>query len=333
MNYKWTLAEANANGTFSGKRGKVFSCFAGCGGSSMGYKLAGFDVIGRCELDPKQAKLYDTNLHPRLRYDCDVRELQTLELPAEMFSLDILDGSPPCSTFTMSGQRNKVLGKEKKFAEGQKFQRLDNLPFEFIKVAERLQPKVVVLENVPAMLIGDMRVYARMIVQQMENAGYRCHVHLVTYKDVGLPQKRERLFFVGLRKNIPHLKFDATPRPPKHVPTYGEILCGCLGGMESRYRPMVSGENFSAKKFIQHASGKSKCYQRDFVEFKKTLPTQVAQDVHVNPLTGHYLCRHELCAAQSFPQDFDFCGQKPAYAIGMSVPPLFIAEICSRLNL
>ena len=269
----------------------------------------------------------------RLRYDCDVRDLQTLELPAEMFNLDILDGSPPCSTFTMSGLRNQVLGKEKRFAEGQKLQRLDNLPFEFIKVAERLQPKVVVLENVPAMLVGDMRVYAHMIVNQLENAGYRCHVHLVTYKDVGLPQKRERLFFVGLRKNIPHLKFDAAPRPPKHVPTYGEILCGCNGGAESRYRPIINGGPISAKKFIQKSTGKSKCYSRDFVKLTEPLPTQVAQDCLINPLTGHYLCRHELCDAHSFPQDFDFCGKKAAYAIGMSVPPLFIAEICSRIEL
>lgn len=93
FNYNWTLKDAN----FTKDKGKVFSCFACGGGSTMGYKLAGFDVIGCNEIDPKMNKCYVTNHNPKFNYLCDIRELVQMEdLPNELYNLDILDGSPPC---------------------------------------------------------------------------------------------------------------------------------------------------------------------------------------------------------------------------------------------
>lgn len=76
----------------------------------MGYKLAGFDVIGCNEIDPRMNKVYVANHHPRLNYLCDIREMVTKELPDELYHLDVLDGSPPCSSFSMSGVHG---GREK----------------------------------------------------------------------------------------------------------------------------------------------------------------------------------------------------------------------------
>lgn len=73
--YNWKLAEAN----FTKDKGKVFSCFACGGGSTMGYKLAGFDVIGCNEIDPKVNQVYVTNHAPRFNFLGDIRELRERE--------------------------------------------------------------------------------------------------------------------------------------------------------------------------------------------------------------------------------------------------------------
>ena len=99
----------------------------------MGYKRAGFDVIGNVEIDPKINAMYVKNHQPKFNYCMDLRDFNKLkELPEELFSLDILDGSPPCSTFSMAGLRERAWNKEKVFREGQKRQRLDDLFFVFL---------------------------------------------------------------------------------------------------------------------------------------------------------------------------------------------------------
>ena len=109
--YKWTLKDAN----FTKDKGKVFSCFACGGGSTMGYKLAGFDVVGCNEIDPRMNSIYVNNHHPKHNYLCDIRELVKMDLPEELYNLDILDGSPPCSSFSTAGSRADDWGKKKKF--------------------------------------------------------------------------------------------------------------------------------------------------------------------------------------------------------------------------
>ena len=94
----------------------------------------------------------------------DIRDLvKRNNLPEELYHLDILDGSPPCSTFSMSGLREDAWGKEKKFKEGQKTQVLDTLFFDFIALAKRLKPKVVIAENVKGLLLGNAIDYVRRI--------------------------------------------------------------------------------------------------------------------------------------------------------------------------
>ena len=121
--YKWTLAEAN----FTKDKGKVFSCFACGGGSTMGYKLAGFDVLGCNEIDPKMIDAYKTNHNPKYAYLEPIQEFKLRnDLPQEFYNLDILDGSPPCSSFSMAGNRGEDWGKEKKFREDRKSTRLNS---------------------------------------------------------------------------------------------------------------------------------------------------------------------------------------------------------------
>lgn len=96
------------------------------------------------------AKVYQTNHAPKYFYHEDIRDFnQRNDLSDELYDLDILDGSPPCSTFSMSGHREANWGKEKIFKEGQKKQVLDELVFVFCDTVKKLNPKVVIMENVP----------------------------------------------------------------------------------------------------------------------------------------------------------------------------------------
>lgn len=215
FDYRWKLADAN----FTKDKGKVFSCFACGGGSSMGYKLAGFDVIGCNEIDHRMMYTYCQNNNPRFPF---LEPIQTFkerqDLPPELFNLDILDGSPPCSTFSMAGSREDAWGKLKHFREGQAEQVLDTLFFDFIDLAKKLQPKVVVAENVKGLVLGNAKDYVRRIYQGFEDAGYYVKHFLLDAQQMGVPQRRERVFFLCLRKDIssPVLVqdglFDMTPR-------------------------------------------------------------------------------------------------------------------------
>ena len=141
----------------------------------MGYKLAGYDVIGCNEIDPRMARHYMRNLHPKYHFIEPIQDFKLREdLPEELYSLDILDGSPPCSTFSMSGNRERDWGRKKHFREGQQEQVLDTLFFDFIDLARKLQPKVVIAENVKGMLIGEAVDYVIRIREELEEGRILC---------------------------------------------------------------------------------------------------------------------------------------------------------------
>lgn len=109
LSYKWKLSDlerVEKNGA------KVFSCFSCGGGSTMGYKLAGFDVIGNCEIDPVTNEIYKKNNHPKYNFCCDIRDFAALEeYPEELNSLSILDGSPPLYDIFDGWKKGGFLGE------------------------------------------------------------------------------------------------------------------------------------------------------------------------------------------------------------------------------
>ena len=84
----------------------------------MGYKRAGCNVIAANDIDPEMAWHYKKNINPKHYFLCPIKDLIGCDLPSELFGIDILDGSPPCSTFSMAGSREKAWGKKKHFREG-----------------------------------------------------------------------------------------------------------------------------------------------------------------------------------------------------------------------
>ena len=340
--YKWTLKDA----VFTKDKGKVFSCFACGGGSTMGYKLAGFDVIGCNEIDPKMIEAYKVNHNPKYFFLEPIQTFKMREdLPQEFYELDILDGSPPCSSFSMAGNREKDWGKDKIFREGQAMQVLDTLFFDFIDLAKKLQPKVVVAENVKGLLLGDAKKYVIEIYLEFEKAGYYCQHWLLDASKMGVPQRRERVFFIALRKDLakPFLKqmnlFDILPeiklkfneQPILFKEIYHNYTDNELTGeVLNIYNEARKGETD-----LRYAAERLKGKQ-DFFGFKLTYMDSIPLTILGNDnviVFGEKRYRNfdELCECGSYPKDYDFTGNKPEYLIGMSVPPVMIANIATEI--
>jgi len=191
---------------------QVMSTFACGGGSTMGYKLAGCDVIAANDIDPEMAWHYKHNLNPKHYFLCPIRDLLSMSLPQELHSLDILDGSPPCSTFSMAGSREKAWGKKKHFREGQAEQVLSDLFFDYLDLVDHLRPRVAIAENVKGMILGNAKGYTRMVMNRFREIGYRPQLFLLNAADCGVPQRRERVFFCALRDDINRPELRLNPR-------------------------------------------------------------------------------------------------------------------------
>ena len=299
----------------------------------MGYKLAGFTHFGGVEIDPKVADVYQGNHKPKHLFVEDIRKFNEREnLSKELYSLDILDGSPPCSTFSMAGSRESAWGKEKVFREGQAKQTLDDLVFVYIETIKKLRPKVCLLENVKGIIQGNAKYYSKQIVARMTEAGYRVQVFCLNAASMGVPQKRERVFFIGLRNDfdLPKLELrfneraltfrqveDASDNEEKQKNTKGYSL----------YIKTRDGDSFSK----QDANSQ-------FFGYSKVSAGLVPNTVVSNSGTAQWhnkffrqLNRIELCQIGTYPLDYNFKELEPKYLIGMSVPPVMTAQIAHQI--
>jgi DNA (cytosine-5)-methyltransferase 1 len=337
--YEWTLRDSN----FTKDKGKVFSCFSCGGGSTMGYKLAGFDVIGCNEIDPKMMEAYKANHNPKYAF---LEPIQTFklrnDLPGELYDLDILDGSPPCSSFSTGGNRDKDWGKAKKFKEGQAMQVLDTLFFDFIDLAKELQPKVVVAENVKGLLLGNAKSYVIQIYNKFEDAGYYCQHFLLDASKMGVPQNRERVIFLAFRKdlafNFLH-QADMFSLLPKIDMVFNEpvINFSDLQQIDDNRKPIIESYLKYFNKANQYgvyderANGGIKFgFYRKAMK-NRPLATIMSGNVFTIEEEPMQLNTTEFSLGQSFPLDYNFLENEPQYLIGMSVPPVMTAQIASNI--
>ncbi len=299
----------------------------------MGYKLSGFEHLGGVEIDPKIADVYRENHKPKHLFVEDIRLFnKRTDLPAELFDLDLLDGSPPCSTFSMAGSREKAWGKKKQFREGQAVQVLDDLVFEYVRTIDKLQPKVCLLENVRGIIQGNAKAYSKEIVRQMTAAGYRVQVFLLNAASMGVPQKRERVFFIGLRKgfDLPELRlrFDEMAIPFKYVDEGNVIRKGIRDGIKDYYEITPMGKCVSDV----HPKG---MYFGTYKQHPDLVSNTVIADNGGGIMLHHkehgYLTNSEYCMIGTYPLDYNFKTIEPKYLIGMSVPPVMTAQIANQI--
>jgi len=284
---------------------------------------------------------YVKNLNPKHYFLCPIKELLGKELPKELFNLDILDGSPPCSTFSIAGKREKVWGVDKHFREGQAKQVLSDLFFDFINLAARLKPKVVIAENVKGMIVGNAKGYTKMILKRFNEIGYDCQIFLVNAADCGVPQKRERVFFCCVRNDLKKRKLKLSFKNKWIGP---KQACNDLQELtekekkETKATPMdlkwwpktMSGSSYE-EAVIQ--SGKKPAYW-NYKKLHKDRPsfTATASDFLRHWGECRKLTFREWKRIGSFPDDYlaenDRIGK---YMVGMSVPPFMVKEVSKQI--
>jgi len=312
---------------------KVFGTFVCGGGSSMGYKLAGFNHLGGVEFLDKYADTYETNLHPKYMYRADIRDfVERHDLPEELYHLDMLDGSPPCAAFSTAGKREKLWGKKSKYED--KEQQKDDLPFVYVKLILKLKPKVFLLENVSGLAKGNAKTYLKRIVNQLSSE-YDTQVFLLNAASMGCPQLRPRCFVIGHRKeyHLPKLEldFDCPVVPFRVTEKYWNHPTNEQFSIEN----VTIGNNWEETKI----GGKhEKHFSLSRPNPDLPCPTCTASDAFLamnglcHPYQKRRLNNEETRMLCTFPKDYQFVsGTEPKNVMGRSVLPVMMANISHQI--
>lgn len=177
----------------------VLDLFSGAGGLSRGFLDAGYNVVLGVDFDDMALKTFKEN-----HGSADVMKLDLFDhenihkieefLKERNIKLDILVGGPPCQGFSLAGPRNV---EDKR----------NNLYIAMVKLAQRVKPKIIVLENV----LGMLRLYegkgAQRIIDDFTNLGYKIKFQVLYAPDFGIPQIRKRVFFVGILDSDEYFEF------------------------------------------------------------------------------------------------------------------------------
>ena len=184
----------------------VISTFAGGGGSSTGYRLAGGKILCVNEFVEAAVETYKANYPNTPVLVEDIKKLNGEDFlkaaGIQKGELDILDGSPPCSAFSVAGKREKGWDQEKIYSDGKKVENIEDLFFEFIRIAKDIQPKIIIGENVAGILMGEAIKKYNEIINEFEKIGYTAVGQVLNAADYGTPQGRQRCFFVAIRNDI-----------------------------------------------------------------------------------------------------------------------------------
>ena len=324
------------------KRFTVVSTFSGCGGSSLGYIMAGGNILLANEFIESAKDTYQANFPTTKIIFEDIRKISGSDILNEIklkkYELDIFDGSPPCASFSTMGVREKHWGKEKIYSN--KKQRTDDLFFEFIRVANDIQPKIIIAENVPGLLLGNARKYFIKILKNFKKIGYNCKYKILNAANYGVPQNRKRVFFICVRKDIN--KKITFPKPYNYVITVRDAIHDLMdtesGTSLSRYYNSIFvklPERICAKDIEKILKRKLTGYEDVVLDRSKwLLPAKtLVSSVRVHPLKSRYLSVLECKRLQSFPDDFILLGSQSHQfeRIGKSVPPLLMKAIANHV--
>jgi len=304
----------------------VISTFAGCGGSSLGYKMAGFKELLAIDWDDNSEKTFKINFPNVPFWNKDITKVSGQEILKETNlkkgELDVLDGSPPCQGFSTAGKR--VIQDNR-----------NDLFKEFVKLVNELEPKVFVMENVPGMMRGDMKGKFNEILKVLKETNYLVKCKLLNAKYFGVPQSRERLFFIGIRKDLnkepifpkPNNKIISIQKALKNIKELGEKKTP--SDKRAKYiKEMKQGEKLD--KYTLNKSG----FTTVKPNYSKPAPTITKTLNLIHPIENRYFTINELKRLASFPDTFIFIGsfEQQWARIGNAVMPLQMKAIAETIK-
>ena len=334
--------EKKENGKF-----KTIELFAGAGGLALGLEKAGFSSLGLVELDKDASNTLKVNRPNWNVINDDIANISKLDLE-NLFNikkgeLDLLSGGSPCQSFSYAGKR---LGLED--ARGTLF-------YHYAVFLDKLQPKMFLFENVKGLKTHDKgRTYAT-ILDIFEKEGYVIQKDVLNAWDFGVPQKRERLITIGIRKDLAkkiHFEF---PTPKEYKPVLRDILLDCPvseGASYSTYKKkifeMVPPGGYwrdipedIAKEYMKSCwymkGGRTGILRRLSLDEPSltvlTSPSQKQTD-RCHPLEARPFTIRENARCQSFPDDWVFCGSigQQYKQVGNAVPVNLAYEVGLKIK-
>jgi DNA (cytosine-5)-methyltransferase 1 len=316
----------------------VISTFSGCGGSSLGYKLAGGKVVLAVEWDEHAVETYRANHSTTDVYHGDIAKLSVEEILARTGlkpgELDILDGSPPCQGFSTFGKRDLADPRNQLFRE-------------YCRLLRGLRPKVFVMGNVSGMIKGKMKLMFAEIMRELKACGYRVRARLLNTLYFGVPQSRPRLIFIGVRD-------DLNIEPSHPLPTTSAVsaraaLVGVQNDPAELEMLLAAGRTQSTYKFWEsippgrklsdiHPKGSGFSCRK--LHPDRPAPTIVKNDGNIGMHGAMHwsekrrFTRTEFARFASFPDDFKWPGEwgDAVARIGNTVPPKFMQAIAANIR-
>lgn len=307
----------------------VISTFAGCGGSSLGYSMAGFRELLAVEWDDNAVETFKLNFPDVPVYHGDICKLTVEECMrlaglTEPGQLDVLDGSPPCQGFSTAGKRQIDDPRNGLFRE-------------YVRLLRGLRPKVFVMENVSGMVKGKMKLVFAEIMRELKASGYVVSARLLNAMYFNVPQSRERMIFIGVRDDLgiapSHPKAESRPItvreawekvPEQEPPRLSPKLASIIGKI-----PVwgdggdVCGSFFSTKRL-------------DMRQPSRTLikGNMGSRACYVHPNGERAITEAEAKRIMSFPDGHNFVGgyKHSMERIGNSVQPLFMRSIARHIR-
>lgn len=340
--------------------------FCGCGGISLGFKRAGFNIIMGIDSDKNAIETYNKNFN-----DCgvqvsvvDVNGHEILDKLDDNISVDVLIGGPPCQGFSHANQWTKNNDDDR-----------NKLVLYYAKHIEVLQPKMFLVENVKGMLSPSKSHIKDEVLKIFDSIGYKIHgPEVLNAQNYGVPQKRERVFFIGTRKGydfkfpIEHdkvfnvkealedlydfeMKEDESPikHKKKISNEYQRIMRAKTDTIYNHF-PKLPAEVTQAKISYVPQGGNWKDIPADVIgtnrnnrhssAYKRldekqpsiTIDTGNAHSNYFHPLYNRIPSVREAARLQSFPDDFIFLGPRGSQyrQVGNAVPPLLAEEIAKE---
>lgn len=299
----------------------VISLFAGCGGSSLGYSMAGFKELLAVEWDNNAVETFKLNFPDVPIYHGDIANcsidwiLENTDL--KVGELDVLDGSPPCQGFSTAGKRIIDDPRNKLFKE-------------YVRILQGLQPKVFVMENVSGMVKGKMKLVFAEIIRELKSSGYKVSARLLNAMYFNVPQSRQRMIFIGVREDL-----GIEPSHPK-AESKPFTVRDAIGHLENNFEENKP-EFITLKqgqKIYNYGTSEKRIYSN------KQLGTQCKSggtnggNLDIHYCKNRYLQIDEIQLLCSFHKDFKLTGRQrqKVDVLGNMVPPLFMRSIASHIR-
>lgn len=349
----------------------AISTFSGCGGSSLGYKMAGFRVAWASEFVPAAQETYRANHEGTILDTRDIRVVTPEEILTatglKVGELDLLDGSPPCAAFSMAGKREAGWGVVKKYSDTR--QRVDDLFFEFTRILNGLQPRVFVAENVSGLVKGTAKGYFLEILSALKACGYKVSCRVLDAQWLGVPQMRQRTIFIGVREDLGVEPRHPVPLPYRYsvrdalpwINSVSSLLPGKVRGKQSdKPSPTVTAHDTGGNGYheveaessiagyaIEEEWGKlgpGEASEKYFSLVKSDLDTPCQTVTALGGSNGGVACVthpvekrkfsiEELRRICSFPADFILTGtySQQWERLGRAVPPIMMRAIATTV--